>query len=402
MTQNYWVRYLRLGDSHVSEDNMQAESEVELREQLISRGYTVLAVKTKRLKRTPFSGSAKPKRGRFALFCKEVSTLIRAGMTVVEAVDTLSARERQAGKSTSLAAQLLVELEQGTSLSQALGRLPDAPSVLIAAVRAGERTSDLPQALSDYLRFDTLVEQLRGKVVSAAIYPAMVVTLGMTISLFLMLVVMPNFARMYVNLRSVDGGAASWMIALALWVSSNQAVMLIFVALSSLALVLWISRGTAQRQMLTLVARVPWVRTCADDFRLAMMYQALALMLKGGYPLTEALLVASRSALDRGLELGLQRALRRIEQGGAVSQAFAEAKLCDEIGVRLIAAAERNGDFHLVADVISTMYSERFELFVERLMRIVEPMLLMVVAFVVGAIVVMMYLPVFDMASRLR
>ena len=67
-----------------------------------------------------------------------------------------------------------------------------------------------------------------------------------------------------------------------------------------------------------------------------------------------------------------------------------------------MAAAERNGDFYMAADVVSRMHGERFELFVERVTRIVEPVLLLLVALIVGSIVVMMYLPVFDMATRLR
>jgi general secretion pathway protein F len=132
------------------------------------------------------------------------------------------------------------------------------------------------------------------------------------------------------------------------------------------------------------------------------MYQALALLLKGGYPMTDAMAVASQSALSPELKSGLAQALGQIERGGLVSQALAQASLCDEVGRRLMAAAERNGDFHLAADVVSRIHGERFELFVERTTRIVEPLLLLAVALMVGTIVVMMYLPVFDMATSLR
>lgn len=224
----------------------------------------------------------------------------------------------------------------------------------------------------------------------------------MGISLFLLLVVMPNFARMYTNLRGGASGATGWMIGLSQWVSQHQALTLSGAALTLLALAYWVWSGAARRQLLALALRLPWMRQRIEDFQLAMMYQALALMLKGGYPMTEALAVASRSALDARLTTALGEALARIEQGGAVAQSLADARLCDEVGRRLMAAAERNGDFHLAADVVSRMHGERFELFVERLTRIVEPVLLMAVALMVGSIVVMMYLPVFDMATRLR
>lgn len=396
------VRTVRLGDAAVSEQTLAAPSEAALRQTLNAQGWAVLSVKpvAHPRHRAQRGGAA---RLRYALFCREVGTLIQAGMTVVEAVDTLSAREQLAGRQDSLAAELQQRLQQGVALSHALEQLPGAPPVLVAAVRAGERTSDLAQALRDYLAFDQLVVQLRRKVVSAAIYPALVTALGMGISLFLLLVVMPNFARMYTNLAGAGaGGATGWMIALSQWVSQHRMATLAGVAGTLLALGAWVGCGAARRQLLALALRLPRLRQRIDDFRLAMMYQAMALMLKGGYPMVEALSVACRSVLDARLAAALAAALARIEEGAPVAQCLSDARLCDEVDRRLMAAAERNGDFYLAADLVSRLHGERFELFVERLTRLVEPVLLMAVALMVGGIVVMMYLPVFDMATRLR
>ena len=131
------------------------------------------------------------------------------------------------------------------------------------------------------------------------------------------------------------------------------------------------------------------------------MYQAIALLVKGGYAMTEAMQVAADSALSAALKNALTQVRARIEQGGSVSQALAQADLCDEVGRRLMGAAERNGEFHLAADVVSRMHGERFELFVERVTRIAEPLLLLAVALLVGGIVILMYMPVFDMATQL-
>jgi general secretion pathway protein F len=294
-------------------------------------------------------------------------------MTVVEAVDTLAAREKLAGETNTLPMVLLEQLNQGKSLSTALAVMKNAPPVLIAAVRAGERTSNLGEALKDYLRFDTLVEQLRRKVISASIYPALVSSLGIAISAFLLLGVMPNFAKMYQNLRSTTSLTTSMIIA-----------------------------GRAKKSAIKFAMWIPFIRHKIQDFYLAMMYQTLALLLKGGYSMTEAMSVAGQSALSPEVKESLSISLQRIEQGGLVSQSLSATKLCDEVGRRLMAAAERNGDFHIAADVVSTIHRERFELFVERMTRIIEPVLLMVVALMVGTIVVMMYLPIFDMTTRMR
>jgi general secretion pathway protein F len=405
MSQAFRVRYLRLGDSSVSEAVMDASDEAALRMGLKANGQVVLSVRAPS-GRPGWATSGMPRslrsRHQFPLFCREVRTLLRAGMTVVEAVETLSARERLEGRRESLSAMLLTALQQGHALSTALSQLPDIPAVLVAAVRAGERTSNLIEALDDYLRFDGLVSGLRKKVVSAAIYPALVSAVGLAIALFLLLVVMPNFATMYENLRGASAGAATWTIWLSQLIGENRSTVFAGLLLVAAATAVWIGSGRARAHLSQLGQSIPWVRHRVQDFQLAMMYQALALLLKGGYPMVEAMNVASQSALTAQLRTGLEAARARIERGGSVSDALATAQLCDEVGRRLMAAAERNGDFHLAADVVSRLHGERFELFVERTTRVVEPLLLLVVALGVGGIVIMMYLPVFDMATQLR
>ncbi|OOG37823.1 type II secretion system F family protein [Polaromonas sp. A23] len=395
----YRVRSLQLGDLSVSEQVLESDDESALRASLQTQGRTVLSI---RKVSTLWPLKRSVARNRFPLFCREVRTLIHAGMTIVEAVDTLSARERLEGRSESLSAALLVRLQQGKSLSNALSELPNTPTVLIAAVRAGERTSNLIEALDDYLRFNNLVEQLRTKVISASIYPALVTTLGLGISLFLLLVVMPNFAGMYENLRGASTGTTALTIEISQFIGKNRNATLGGMAFTGAALIFWIVSGNAKKFFAQLGRSIPWIHKRMEDFQLAMMYQALALLLKGGYPMTEAMAVASQSALSLHLKMSLEQALGQIERGGLVSQALSEAHLCDEVGRRLMAAAERNGDFYLAADVVSRLHGERFELFVERATRIVEPLLLLAVALMVGTIVVMMYLPVFDMATNLR
>jgi general secretion pathway protein F len=372
---------------------------------LLSEGKTVLSVRelpNASNKAGLFSFFKTKKRESYPLFCRELRTLTQAGMSVVEAVDTLAARERVAKQVDTLPQALLNQLQQGKALSTSLAELPNSPPVLVAAVRAGERTSNLSEALNDYLRFDTLVEQLRRKVISASIYPALVSSLGFAISVFLLVVVMPNFARMYQNLRGGTSGTTAIIITISSFVNKYQFEVVFGVLLAITWFIWWIKTGRARQFAMRLANSIPYIRHKIDDFYLAMMYQTLALLLKGGYPMTEAMAVAGQSALSNEINISLKQALTKIEQGALVSQSLSNEHLCDEVGRRLMAAAERNGAFHVAADVVSNMHRERFELFVERLTRIIEPVLLMAVALLVGTIVVMMYLPIFDMTTRVR
>ncbi len=401
----FQVRSIFLGENTVNERVMEAKDDASLRGLLLAEGQTVLSLRelTKTSANLGFFGFLKSrKRESYPLFCRELRTLTQAGMSVVEAVDTLAARERVAKQLDTLPQALLNQLQQGKALSTSLAGLPNSPPVLVAAVKAGERTSNLSEALNDYLRFDTLVEQLRRKVISASIYPALVSSLGFAISAFLLVVVMPNFARMYQNLRSGTSGATTIIITISSFVNKYQFEVVLSLLLCIAWLIWWIKTGRARVFAMRLANSIPYIRNKIDDFYLAMMYQTLALLLKGGYPMTEAMSVAGQSALSKVINGSLKLALTKIEQGALVSQSLADAHLCDEVGRRLMAAAERNGAFHVAADVVSNMHRERFELFVERMTRIVEPVLLMAVALLVGTIVVMMYLPIFDMTTRVR
>lgn len=401
---SFKVRYLRLGDTRVTEEVLADSDAGSLRSHLQAQGFTVLGISRQpsfTLTSWLSQRSRALNRQAYPLFCREIRTLLSAGMTVVEAVETLSARERLEGRVDSLSARLLQHLEQGRSISAALGALPDTPAVLIAAVRAGERTSNLREALDDYLRFDGLVSQLRKKVISAAIYPALVSTVGLVITVFLLLVVMPNFASMYEGLRGGATGGAALTVQVTHFIGKHRATVVAALLALGMATTFWIVSGQARVHAILLARSIPWIRRRVEDFQLALMYQALALMLKGGYAMTEALQVAGQSALSPELKAGLLQVVLQIERGGSVSQALTQAGLCDEVGRRLMAAAERNGEFHMAADVVSRLHGERFELFVERVTRIVEPLLLLAVALVVGGIVIMMYMPVFDMATQL-
>lgn len=401
----FQVRSIYLGDQIVNDFVLEASDEASLRAQLVLQGQTILSVRELgRLKSSfgLFSYFKQKKRESYPLFCRELRTLTQAGMSVVEAVDTLAARENLANNSNTLPQSLLAQLQQGKSLSGSLSELSQSPPVLIAAVRAGERTSNLSEALNDYLRFDALVEQLKRKVISASIYPALVSSLGFAISAFLLVVVMPNFARMYQNLRGGTTGTPAVIITISNFVNKYQFEVILGLIFAIAWFFWWAISGRARQFGMNMINLVPYVRYKIDDFYLAMMYQTLALLLKGGYPMTEAISVAGQSALSIEIKASLIQSLHKIEQGALVSQSLSDAKLCDEVGRRLMAAAERNGAFHVAADVVSNMHRERFELFVERMTRIIEPVLLLLVALMVGTIVVMMYLPIFDMTTRVR
>ena len=336
-----------------------------------------------------------------AWWCKEVRTLLGAGMTVVEALETLNAQELGAARSRVHAA-LTKSLREGQALSDALESTGEFPALLIASVRASERTSSLVEALDDYLRYHQMIEVLRKKVVSTAIYPAVVVSLGILITLFLMIYVLPRFSRMYGDLRGPVSGATEVMLYVSkILVNHSMSVLLISVALVGILVVAWRS-GWLTRTFSAVLQNFDPLQRQIDQFRLAKLYQSLALMFKGGMALDDAL--ARCKALDLGdrMTAEIEQAQLALNRGESVSKAFGNAGLTDLVSLRLLAVGERTGNFDRVLVTIAERHADNFSVFIERATRLVEPLLLLSVALVVGGIVVMMYMPIFDIASSVR
>jgi general secretion pathway protein F len=275
------------------------------------------------------------------------------------------------------------------------------PEVLVAGVTASERTSTLAVALEDYLRYDEMLDRLRREAVSAAIYPALVMGLGALISVFLLVYVIPKFSRMYGDLHGSLSASTEFVMGLSRLLRDHGPWLALGVA-ALVAALLWAWRsGGLMRFGAAAIDRTGPLRKQWDHFRLAKLYQSLALMFRGGYTFDEALHVCHGLTLGARMAKGIGVAREQVARGKPASAAMAAGGLTDIVSERLLAVGERTGSFDQVLQTIAARHAQVFTTFVDRATRIVEPLLLLMVALVVGGIVVMMYLPIFDIAGGL-
>src|SRR5439155_7701932 len=319
------IRYFDPARALVVEELAHADSELALRAQWADTGRVVLSL------HSDSRGSTSKKSSRafdVAWWCRELGTLLKAGMTVVEALETLHAQSR-GGAREQVHARLLRSLREGQSLSRAMHSADAFPEVLVASVTASERTSTLTSALEDFLRYDEMLQRLRRQVVSAAIYPAVVVSLGALISIFLLLYVIPRFSRMYVDFH----GAVSLPTQVLMGVSRalHDRLPMVVAGLVAVALVgVWAWRqGYVLALAVRIVEQIPPLQRQWEHFRHAKLYQSLALMFRGGYTLDEALTVCQGLGLGAQTSEGIARARSELARGRAVAAAFEQARLTD-------------------------------------------------------------------------
>lgn len=390
------VRHVPAGAKSVMQETLQATSAAELQQRLLATGSVVLE-----LRRT---GDWWPRPGQRGFdvpwWCRELETLLRAGMTAVEAIDTLAADTHDPERSR-VHGQLLRALHEGAPLSRAMRLTDTFPEVLLAGVAASERTGTLQEALRDYLRYDELLQRLRRQVVSAALYPALVVALGGLVSVFLLLYVIPRFSRMYGGLHAALSPSTELVLLLSRFLREQWGVMLLLLLAAAWLLARAAASGQLLRAAAAVVEAVGPLRRQWDEFRLAKLFQSLALLFRGGYSFDEALAVCAGLNLGPRMAAGIALARELIARGKPASAALAAAGLTEITTERLLRVGERTGGFDTVLQTIAERHAQVFALFIERATRVVEPVLLLLVALVVGGLVVMMYMPIFDIAGGL-
>lgn len=375
-------------------------SEAEVVRKLVARGFRVLALE---------SGAALGAREaplgreRFALqlFSQELLALLDAGLNLTEALETLLAKERQEAARRVLS-DLLQALREGRSFSDVLELMPQHfPQVYVATVRASERTGDLPQALARYIAYQTQFETIRKKLISAAIYPAMLLVVGGFVTLFLLGYVVPRFAVVYES----SGRDLPWMSAAllsfgrAIYHHWEIALAGLFAVVGTLGML--VLRPSGRQWLLDQVLRLPFFADRANEFRLARFYRAVSLLLAAGISLHRAMGMVT-GLLSRAQQSRLTQCRLAVEQGQSLSVALIAASLANPVAESLIRVGERSGQMAEMLERTAQFVDDDFARWVDWTSRLLEPVLMTVIGVVIGVVVVLMYLPIFDLAGSLQ
>jgi len=368
-------------------------------QQAEGRGYTVLSVRRRAL--------AWRRGARFpvALFSQELLVLLQAGLPLVDSIETLAQKEQRAGRSTEVGAALeriLATLRQGRPFSAALEQSPQAfPPLYIATVRASERTSDLPAALARYVAYEQQLDAIRKRLVNASIYPALLIGVGALVSLFLLFYVVPRFSHIYEE-RAVDLPVFSKvLLGWGKVVEGNGAV--VGVALLVVAALLFhVFRSASVRARLgDLLWKVPSVGERLKLYQLARFYRTTGMLLRGGMPLVAALDMGA-GLLHPALRERLAAARRAITEGRPVAASLEEHGLTTPVALRMLAVGERSGNMGEMMDRAASFHDDEIARWIEWFTRLFEPILMAVIGLVIGAIVIMMYMPIFELAGNLQ
>jgi general secretion pathway protein F len=363
------------------------------------QGYTVLNVQAADGPGRTWPGH----RYRFplVLFSRELLALLGSGLSLVEALQTLAEKETRS-ETRKLLEEVQVHLYQGESLSAAIARHPEAfPPLYVASVRASEKTSNLPEALNRYVAYEAQLDTLRKKVLAASIYPLLLLAVGGLVALFLLGWVVPRFASIYEgNLERLPWASRLLME----WggLIQNHAGLVGAAALAlGFAGYRALRRPDVRAALSRRLWRLPGLGEKLRVFQLTRFYRTVGMLLSGGIPMVGALAMAE-GLLHPELRARLGRAARDIREGKPTSQAMEVAGLATPVALRMLRVGERSGRMGEMMEAIAAFHDEELAREVDWFTRLVEPLLMALIGLTIGVIVVLLYLPIFELAGSLE
>ncbi|MGQ0687225.1 MAG: type II secretion system F family protein [Limnobacter sp.] len=333
-------------------------------------------------------------------FAEELLALQKAGLSITESLSGLHSKANESQK--PVLSGLIQSIQQGQSFSEALANYPNEfPTLLRALVQAAEKTSNLPQAIEKYLEYAQQADLIKRKISNAALYPSLLLLVGGGVLMFLLMYVIPRFAGVYEGLQ----GDLPWLSEVLLWwgrAMRDHAVW-VFTVLAVLAYAIYstIKNTHYQHKVLQLVLRNSTAAKLWQGYTLSRLYRALGLLLSGGIPVQTSLAQVEQ-LLGQDEAHQLRKVSQRIAQGEPLSTALSESQLTTEISFQMLTVGERTGSVGEMLTKTAQFLEADTSKAVEAFSRIFEPVLMALIGLIIGVVVVLMYMPIFELANSLQ
>ena len=388
-------------DDRIVEKEFEAANPETLRQSLEEQGFFVFEVKKKAFQFLWEKGIARRKvdTREFLTFNQELLVLLKAGLPIVQSLDTILEKGGK-GKLAEILQEVREDIKGGASLSDALEKHSRGFSHLyIATIRAGERTGDLPQTIRRYLTFLKRIEGFRKKVISAFIYPAILVTVAFFAVTLLLVYVVPTFSKIYADAGSQLPLPTQILIA---FTTMLQRYILLVVGIIITAMVLFRRWGMTDQGRFLIDGwklRIPYVGNLLINYAVAGFSRTFATVLGSGIPIVEALKMSVGTLNNKVLERKLLEAIISVEEGTMLSTSLERVKIMPPLALRMLGVGEKTGALEEMLGEISDYFEEEIDRKLHILTTAIEPAVMIVMGVIIGVIIITMYLPVFKIAG---
>jgi len=347
-----------------------------------------------------FSGRRRVKAAQLTTFYSQLADLLKAGVPMLRSLDVL-AKQASSGAMTLVIKELREDVAGGMALGEAMAKQPNAFSPLHSAmVKAGEQGGFLEDVLTRIAIFSEKQDELRNKVIGAMIYPCILVLVGTSIVLLLMLVVVPRI-RQFLREESFNimTKAVFWLCD---FLQHSYLVVLIALFGVAFAISAWTKTASGRRTLENFKLKAPVMGKIFTMVAICRFCRILGTMLHNGVPILQSLKISKDSAGNDILAEVIEQAGDSVKKGEALSTPLGKSGLFPPSVVDMIAVAEEGNNLETVLVQIAETNEARTARMIDLGVRVLEPVLLVIMASIVFCIAVALLLPILTMGAGIQ
>jgi type IV pilus assembly protein PilC len=391
-------------NGEITEGVYVADSEARLRHDLEEKGLFVLSLQPRGALggtglAVRFPRQTKIPTTEFLVFNQELATLLKAGMPLVQSLDLL---RRRVGSPTfrGVLDDVYEKVRSGTALSDAFGSHGALfPSVYTASLLAGERSGSLDTVLRRFVEYTKIVATVKRKTLSALVYPSVLLSLSLIVIAVIVLLAFPAFQDFFAGFNAELPLLTRVILRISSAIRGNLLIAVIVLASVILGGWAWARQPAQKARVHRMILRVPILGDVARKFATSQMARTLATLLGGGLPLVNALEIAARSIGNQFMARQLDVVVARVREGESFAGALERRGVFPDVAVKMAEVGESTGALQDMLNTVADFYDEEIATRMERFVTLLEPTLLIVMGLVIAALLLALYMPLFELSS---
>lgn len=399
----YFNYTIRDASGQTRSGKVEAPNAEELRKRFQAEGLQVLEITQDRTApRVPAGGYGRVKLSNLAIFARQFSTMLDAGVSLVRCLDVLQQQTNDA-RLRKILMDLSTRVESGESLSRSMARHPKAFSqLIIGLIRAGEVGGVLEESLQRIAAFLEKDVELRRKIRSALTYPVIVLCAAVGIVIFLVSWLVPKFAELFKELNIKEMPAPTqFLIDLSAFLTQKWYIMIIALIAILIAYKLFVSTRVGRRVMDRVKLRVPVFGPLHHKIVMARFSRTMGTLLASGVPILQAMETVAGVVGNAVVSDAVLESRARIREGEKIADPLQKSKMFPPMVVHMVSVGEESGSLDHMLNKIADFYENEVEMTIASLTAAIEPVMIVLLGFIVGFIVISMFLPMIEVISNL-
>jgi type IV pilus assembly protein PilC len=386
----------------IVEQTFTAQDEAALRQELEQKGYYLFSIR-----RGLRLDDLRLSRKRIAtplllIFGQELAALLKAGLPLLQSLDVMLERQKDPLFRASLGS-IRDRVKSGIALSEAFKTEGDLyPPILAASLVAGERSGSLEVVLRRFVQYLRLTQALKKKAIAVSVYPIVLLTVMLSLVFVLLVYVIPQFESFYEGLNAELPGPTRVLMTTSAAIRENLVWIVLVVVGTVVAFVTWLRQPGSAVTVDRALLRLPFLGRLMRMYATSQLARTLSTLLAGGLPLLNALEVAANSIGNRAMAGAVAAAAPQIREGKSLTAALESSGMLENLTLEMVKVGEQTGALGDMLASVAEFYDEEVDTRLAAVIALVEPVMLVLMAFLVAGMLLAFYLPLFQAISAVQ